>query len=162
MTSSYPRMKRDFSVSALETTYYVVLVKFHIQRQVYEWRIVDLEAYLIQMFPVDHEVNDTTKYYEVALSRIMNYSVDHDHIYSNLYGATATLRWLQIKQYTVSNEEGLQNQREYPKILIKYVAVHPTDVSENYSSSGMLTILIKAQTVSILSNIFAGNAYILY
>ena len=32
----------------------------------------------------------------------------------------------------------LQNQRKRPKILIKYVAVHPTVVSENYSSSGML------------------------
>ena len=51
------------------------------------------------------------------------------------------------KQYTASIERGggLQNQREHPKILIKYSAA----VSENYSSSGMLTILIKAQTVSI-------------
>ena len=32
--------------------------------------------------------------------------------------------------------EVVQNQREHPKILIKYVAVHPTVVSENYSSSG--------------------------
>ena len=28
----------------------------------------------------------------------------------------------------------LQNQLERPKILIMYVAVHPTAVSENYSS----------------------------
>ena len=34
---------------------------------------------------------------------------------------------------------GVKNKREHPKILIKYVhvAVHLTDVSENYSSSGM-------------------------
>ena len=64
------------------------------------------------------------------------------------YRATATLRRLQINQYTASNEGGIQNQREH-------VVFHPTAVSENYSSSGMLRILINAQTVSILSNIFA-------
>ena len=42
-------------------------------------------------------------------------------------------------------------------ILTKDEAVHPMIVSENYSSSGMLTILIKVQTVSILSSIFAGK-----
>ena len=26
---------------------------------------------------------------------------------------------------------GVQNQREHPKMLITYVVVHPTDVSEN-------------------------------
>ena len=57
---------------------------------------------------------------------------------------------------------GLQNQREHPKILIKYEAVHPTAVSENYSSSGMLTTLIKAQTVSILSNIFCWQIHTCY
>ena len=74
------------------------------------------------------------------------------------YRATATLRRVQIKQYTASNERGgLQNQRERPKILIKYVVVHPTAVFENYFSSGMLTILIKVHRISILSNIFAGR-----
>ena len=74
------------------------------------------------------------------------------------YRATVTLRRLQIKQYTASNEGGgLQNQREHPKILIKYVVVHPIAISDNYSSSGMLTILIKAQTIYILSNTFAGK-----
>ena len=43
------------------------------------------------------------------------------------------------------------------KKLTKYVAVHQTAVSKNYSSSGMLTNLIKAQTVFILCNIFAGK-----
>ena len=38
-----------------------------------------------------------------------------------------------------------------------YEMVYPTDISENYSSSGMLTILIKVQTISILSNRFAGK-----
>ena len=38
--------------------------------------------------------------------------------------------------------EGLQNQQEHLEILTKYVAVQPTAVSENYSSSGMLTIKI--------------------
>ena len=52
---------------------------------------------------------------------------------------------------------GLQNQREHHIIVTKYEAVHPTAVSENYSSSGMLKILIKIQTVSILSNVFAGK-----
>ena len=48
------------------------------------------------------------------------------------YRATATLRRLQIKQYVASNEGGGQNQREHPKILIKYIAVHPMAVSEYY------------------------------
>ena len=33
---------------------------------------------------------------------------------------------------------GLQNQQEHHIILTKYEAVHPTAVSENNSSSGML------------------------
>ena len=35
---------------------------------------------------------------------------------------------------------GVQNQQEYHIILTKYEAVHPTAVSENNSSSGMLII----------------------
>ena len=35
---------------------------------------------------------------------------------------------------------GLQNQQEHHKFLTKYEAVHPTAVSENNSSSGMLII----------------------
>ena len=35
---------------------------------------------------------------------------------------------------------GLQNQQEHHIILTKYEAVHPTVVSENNSSSGMLII----------------------
>ena len=35
---------------------------------------------------------------------------------------------------------GLQTQWEYNMILTKYEAIHPTDVSENNSSSGMLII----------------------
>ena len=35
---------------------------------------------------------------------------------------------------------GLQNQQEHHIILTKYEAVHPTAVSENNSSSGMLII----------------------
>ena len=42
-------------------------------------------------------------------------------------------------------------------ILTKYKALHQTDVSENNPSLGMLTILMKVQTVSITSNIFAGK-----
>ena len=56
------------------------------------------------------------------------------------YWATAILRRLQIKQYTASNEGGDTNRREHPKILIKYAAVHPTAVSENYSTLGMQKI----------------------
>ena len=57
------------------------------------------------------------------------------------YRATASLRRPQIKQYTTSNEVGgLQNQQEHPYNLIKYEKLHPTVVSENYSSSGMLII----------------------
>ena len=37
-------------------------------------------------------------------------------------------------------EGGLQNQQEHHIILTKYEAVHPTAVSENNSSSGMLII----------------------
>ena len=43
---------------------------------------------------------------------------------------------------------GIRNQPEHLIILIKYVAVHPTPFSEKYSLLGMLTILIKVQTVS--------------
>ena len=35
---------------------------------------------------------------------------------------------------------GVQNQQEHHIILTKYEAVHPTAVSENNSSSGMLII----------------------
>ena len=56
------------------------------------------------------------------------------------YRATATIRRPQIKQYTASNEEGLQNQREQHIILTKYKAVHPTVVSDNNSSSGIIII----------------------
>ena len=35
---------------------------------------------------------------------------------------------------------GVQNQQEHHVILTKYEAVHPTAVSENNSSSGMLII----------------------
>ena len=61
------------------------------------------------------------------------------------YRATATLRRPQIKQYTISNERGLQNQREHHIILTNYETTHPTAVSENYSSSWVQTILIKVQ-----------------
>ena len=49
----------------------------------------------------------------------------------------------------------LQNQREHHKILTKYEAVHPTVVSENYSSSGMLNF-------DILSNIFGWQIHTYY
>ena len=42
--------------------------------------------------------------------------------------------------------------------FIKHEAVHPTVFLENYSSWGMLTILIKIKAVSILINIFAGKS----
>ena len=62
---------------------------------------------------------------------------------------TATLRRPQIKQYTcLTDDEGgggaLQNQREHHIISTKYEAVHPTDVSENNSSPGMLISLTKS------------------
>ena len=44
---------------------------------------------------------------------------------------------------------GVQNQQEPHIILTKYEAVHPTAVSENDSSSGMLIILTISQTVFI-------------
>ena len=61
------------------------------------------------------------------------------------YQATATLRRQQIKQYTASNERGGGVTKTNRTTLnwIKYVTVHPTVVSENYTSSGMLRILIK-------------------
>ena len=61
----------------------------------------------------------------------------------------------QIKQYTASSERGLQNQREHHIILTKYEVVHPTAVSENYSSLGRFIILVKVQTVCINSNNFS-------
>ena len=47
-----------------------------------------------------------------------------------------------IKQYTDSNRGGggSQNQKEHHIILTKYEAVHPTAVSGNNFSSGMLII----------------------
>ena len=57
------------------------------------------------------------------------------------YPATATLRRQQNKQYSASNRGvGVQTQQEHHTILTKYEAVHPTAVSENNSSSGMLII----------------------
>ena len=51
------------------------------------------------------------------------------------YRATATFRRPQIKQNTASKQGGgLENQREHHIILTKYEAVHPTAISENYSS----------------------------
>ena len=48
-------------------------------------------------------------------------------------------------------------------ILKRYEAVHPTAVSENYSSTGMLTILIEVQTLSIVYvTFFLANSHILY
>ena len=44
---------------------------------------------------------------------------------------------------------GVQNQQEHHIFLTKYEAVHPTAVSENNSSSGMLIILTISQTVCI-------------
>ena len=56
------------------------------------------------------------------------------------YRATTTLRWLQIKQYTASNKEGVYktNGNILKFDYVNYVTVYPTAVSENYSSSGML------------------------
>ena len=51
---------------------------------------------------------------------------------------------------------GLQNKREHHIILTKYEAVHPTVVSENNSSSGMLIILTINRTVCI--NICVGGS----
>ena len=53
----------------------------------------------------------------------------------------------------------LQNQRKHHIILTKYEAVHPTAVSENNSSSGMLIILTINRTVCITNVI--PNEYIL-
>ena len=80
------------------------------------------------------------------------------------YRARAILRWPQIKQYTAFEGGGwLQNRRGYHIILTEYEAVHPTVVSEKYSSSWMLTILIKFKIVFILSIIFAGKfTHIIY
>ena len=59
---------------------------------------------------------------------------------------------------TLHQMRGLeQNQREHHIILTKYEAVHPTAVSENNSSPGMLIILTKPeqfvfQVTSLLAN----------
>ena len=45
-----------------------------------------------------------------------------------------------ISNIQPQNRAGVQNQQEHHIILTKYEAVHPTAVSENYSSSGMLMI----------------------
>ena len=51
----------------------------------------------------------------------------------------------------------LESQRGHHIILTKYEAVQSTVVSENFSSSGILTILIKVQAISILSKMFGGK-----
>ena len=43
-----------------------------------------------------------------------------------------------ISNIKPQNRGGVQNQQEHHIILTKYEAVHPTVVSENNSSSGML------------------------
>ena len=58
------------------------------------------------------------------------------------YRATATLR-RPAKKSNIQPQNrggGLQNQQEHHIILTKYEAVHPTAISENNSSSGMLII----------------------
>ena len=45
-----------------------------------------------------------------------------------------------ISNIQPQNREGVQNQQERHILLTKYEAVHPTAVSENNSSSGMLII----------------------
>ena len=45
-----------------------------------------------------------------------------------------------ISNIQPQNRGGLQNQQEHHIILTEYEAVHPTAVSENNSSSGMLII----------------------
>ena len=45
-----------------------------------------------------------------------------------------------ISNIQPQNRAGVQNQQEHHIILTKYEAVHPTAVSKNYSSSGMLII----------------------
>ena len=45
-----------------------------------------------------------------------------------------------ISNIQPQNRGGLQNQQEHHIILTKYEAVHPTAVSENNSSSGMLRL----------------------
>ena len=45
-----------------------------------------------------------------------------------------------ISNIQPQNRGGVQNQQEHHIILTKYEAVHPTAVSENNSSSGMLII----------------------
>ena len=54
-----------------------------------------------------------------------------------------------ISNIQLQNRGGLQNQQEHHIILTKYEAVHPTAVSENNSSSGMLIIQTISQTVCI-------------
>ena len=51
--------------------------------------------------------------------------------------------------HSLKRGRGVKKQREHRIILTKYEAVHPTDVSENNSSSGMLILLIINRTVCI-------------
>ena len=71
---------------------------------------------------------------------------------SNQLRNVNTVRWYLI---TRSNEGGgYKTNGNILKILIEYIAVYPTAFSEKYFLSGMLTILLKTQAVSISNNIF--------
>ena len=96
-----------------------------------------------------YEQRALSPYFFLSNLYLQNETNNPISISSNI--ATATLRRPEINQYTASIEgEGLQNQQNHHIILTKYEALHPTAVSENYSSSGMPTNLIKVLIVSIL------------
>ena len=71
------------------------------------------------------------------------------------YRATATLLQPQIKQCTASNEGVGDNTTWISNDLDKVCMVPSTVIVENYSSSLMIIILIKVQTLCIDSNNFA-------
>ena len=117
------------------------------------WKIaacIRLGTILSNYFWVEYKMN--WKRFVISDDLRLRESQEQDKSSYIVYQAIVTPLGSQIKQYTASNETGLQNQREHLIILTKYKAVHSTGVSENNSSSGMLFELTE-RIGSILLNV---------
>ena len=100
------------------------------------------------MYPVELEIKYTT-----------GSNTSASYLYKQIiqYRATATLRDRKYSNTLPQMRGRGTKPMERHIILTKYEVAHPRVVLENYSWSGMLTILIKVQTLSILSKFFAGR-----
>ena len=99
-----------------------------------EWREPNIEKTSNDARMIILKLNSSRElYYRLHMARRISVNLqEQDKIIR--HRATTTIRRPKIKQYCVSNEGGFPNQREHHIILLKYVAVHPTD---KYSLSGI-------------------------